>query len=39
MMIIDSLELYTGTGSQTEEEEYAITSKWITDLSGDPVYR
>ena len=25
--------------AKTEEEEYAITSKWITDLSGDPVYR
>ena len=25
--------------AKTEEEEYAITSKWITDLSGDPIYR
>ena len=27
------------THLKTEEEEYAITSKWITDLSGDPIYR
>ena len=25
--------------AKTPEEEYAITSKWITDLSDNPVYR
>lgn len=26
-------------GAKTPEEEYAVTSKWITDLSDNPVYR
>lgn len=26
-------------GAKTPEEEYAITSKWITELSDNPVYR
>ena len=25
--------------AKTPEEEYAITSKWITELSDNPVYR
>lgn len=26
-------------GAKTPEEEYVVTSKWITDLSDNPVYR